>query len=88
MWLSSRWAVEGRVRCAVHDTIEFEKRGIPAAVIVTAVFSRVASFQFSAKGMKDHPYVEFPHPVSNLNPDQMQELTIRYVGEVVRQLTT
>jgi hypothetical protein len=72
----------------VHDTIEFERRGIPATVIVTAAFSRVALFQFASKGMKQHPYVEFPHPVSNLNPDQMQEVTLRFVDELVRQLTT
>jgi hypothetical protein len=72
----------------VHDTIEFEKRGIPATVIVTAAFSRVALFQFAAKGMKQHPYVEFPHPVSNLSSEQMREVTIRFVDEMARQLTT
>jgi hypothetical protein len=71
----------------VHDTIEFEKRGIPATVIITAAFRSAAVFQFKGKGMDGHPYVELPHPISNLKPDEMKELTLRYVDQVVRQLT-
>jgi hypothetical protein len=73
--------------CSVHDTIEFEKRGIPATVIITAAFRSAAVFQFKGKGMDGHPYVELPHPISNLKPDEMKELTMRYVDQVVRQLT-
>jgi hypothetical protein len=74
--------------CSVHDTIEFEKRGIPATVITTAAFRSVAVFQFKAKGMDDHPYLEFPHPISNLGPEQMREVTLRFVDELARQLTS
>jgi len=73
--------------CSVHDTIEFEKRGVPAAVITTAAFRSVAEFQFRAKGMDQHPYVELPHPISNLKPDEMREVALRFVDELVRQLT-
>jgi len=73
--------------CSVHDTIEFEKRGIPATVVITAAFRSAAVFQFKGKGMDGHPYVELPHPISNLKPDEMKELTLRYVDQVVRQLT-
>jgi hypothetical protein len=74
--------------CSVHDTIEFEKRGIPATLILTGVFKNAAIHQFRSKGLDGHPFVELPHPISNLTPDQMSELTLRYVGEVVRYLTT
>ena len=73
--------------CSVHDTIEFEKRGIPATVVITAAFRSAAVFQFKGKGMDGHPYVELPHLISNLKPDEMKELTLRYVDQVVRQLT-
>ena len=73
--------------CSVHDTIEFEKLGIPATVIITAAFRSAAVFQFKGKGMEGHPYVELPHPISNLKPDEMKELTLRYVDQVVKQLT-
>ncbi|KPK20090.1 MAG: hypothetical protein JSU71_03385 [Betaproteobacteria bacterium] len=71
----------------MHDTIEFEKRGIPATVFLTQVFKNAAVYQFRTKGMDGHPFVELPHPVSNLTPDEMRTLTERYVGDMVRQLT-
>jgi hypothetical protein len=72
----------------VHDTIEFEKRGIPATVIITQAFTNAALFQFRAKGMEGHPYVELPHPISNLTPEKMRTLTRGYVEQVVQQLTS
>lgn len=73
--------------CSVHDTIEFEKRGIPATMFLTQVFRNAAVYQFRSQGMDGHPYIELPHPVSNLTRDEMQALAKRYVGEVVRHLT-
>ena len=74
--------------CSVHDTVEFEKRGIPATVVITQAFHNAAEFQFRGKGMEGHPYVELPHPISNLTRDEMREVTSRYVDEIVRYLTT
>ena len=73
--------------CSVHDTIEFEKRGIPATVIITQAFRNACVFQFKGKGMEGHPYIELPHPISNLKADEMRSLTLNYVEQVVRQLT-
>jgi len=71
----------------VHDTIEFEKRGIPATVVITQAFKNAAVFQFKGKGMAGHPYIEMPHPISNLKPEEMRELTLRYVDQLVKQIT-
>jgi hypothetical protein len=71
----------------VHDTVEFEKRGIPATVIITQAFRNACVFQFSGKGMDGHAYIELPHPISNLKPDEMRELALKQVDQVVRQLT-
>jgi hypothetical protein len=70
----------------VHDTIEFEKRGIPATVIITQAFHNAALFQFQSKGMEGHAYIEMPHPVSNLSAGDMRALTLQYAAEVARQL--
>jgi len=70
----------------VHDTIEFEKRGIPATVVITQAFRNAAVFQFKGKGMEGHPYIELPHPISNLKPEEMQEVTLRFVEQTVKQL--
>ncbi len=72
--------------CSVHDAIEFEKRGIPAAVIITQAFRNAALFQFKSKGMEGHAYIEMPHPVSNLSPDEMRLLTLQFVDPLARQL--
>ena len=73
--------------CSVHDTVEFEKRGIPATMFLTQVFRNAAQYQFRSKGMDGHPFIELPHPVSNLTPDEMRALTLKYVDQMVRQLT-
>lgn len=71
----------------MHDTIEFEKRGIPATVIITQAFKNAAVFQFRGKGMEGHPYIEMPHPISNLKPEEMRELTLQYVDEAYGHIT-
>ena len=73
--------------CSVHDTVEFERRGIPATLFLTQIFRNSAVTQFRNKGMEGHPYIELPHPVSNLTPDEMRALTARFVPDMVRHLT-
>jgi len=73
--------------CSVHDIVEFEKRGIPATLFLTQIFRNSAVTQFRNRGMDGHAYIELPHPVSNLTPEQMHELTLKHVGEMVRQIT-
>jgi hypothetical protein len=73
--------------CSVHDTIEFEKRGIPATVFLTQAFRNAAVYQFRSKGMDAHPYIELPHPVSNLTEAEMRAVTLQHIDELMRQLT-
>jgi hypothetical protein len=72
--------------CSVHDTVELEKRGVPATVLITAAFRKAAEFQFRGRGMAGHAYVELPHPISNLKPEEVRILALRRVDEVARQL--
>lgn len=55
-------------------------------VIITEAFRNAALFQFRSKGMENHPYIELPHPVSNLSSEQMRALTLTYVDSIARQL--
>jgi len=71
----------------VHDTVEFEKRGIPATVFLTQVFRNAAVHTFRSKGMDGHPLIELPHPVSNLTREEMRAVTLKFVDQMVRQLT-
>ena len=74
--------------CSVHDTVEFEKRGIPATVFLTQVFKNAAVYQFRSQGMDGHPYIELPHPISNLTTAEMRTVTEGFVEQLVRQLTS
>ena len=74
--------------CSVHDTVELEKRGIPATTIVTAAFTNAAIHTFRGKGLDGHPFIELPHPISNLTTEEMRAVALRYTDEVVRNLTT
>jgi hypothetical protein len=73
--------------CSVHDTIELERRGVPSTVVITRAFRNACIFQFRGKGMEGHPYVELPHPISNLKPDEMRRLALGHVDEIARQIT-
>ena len=73
--------------CSVHDTVEFEKRGVPASVFLTQTFRNAAIHAFRVKGMEGHPYVELPHPISNLTAAQMRAVTQRFVDQFVKQVT-
>ena len=72
--------------CSVHDTVEFEKRGIPATVIITQAFRNACIFQFRSKGLAGHPYIELPHPISNMTEDEMRAATLAEVDALVKQL--
>jgi hypothetical protein len=39
------------------------------------------------KGREGHPFVELPHPISNLTEAQMRAVTQRFVDQFVRQVT-
>ena len=73
--------------CSVHDTVEFEKRGIPATMILTSVFTNAAVHQFRVRGLDGHPFVELPHPISNLTVEQMREVTRAAMPTFARQLS-
>lgn len=73
--------------CSVHNAVEFEKRGIPATVIITSAFRNALEVQFKDKGMPGHPCVELPHPTYYLSREDLSAIVRQHVDEAVRQLT-
>lgn len=73
--------------CSVHTSVEFEKRGIPATVVITSAFRNALEQQFKGKGMPGHPCIELPHPVYYLTREQLAHLTAERIDELVHQLT-
>ncbi len=37
--------------------------------------------------MPGHPYIELPHPISNLGADEMRAVTLGHLDVLVKQLT-
>ena len=48
------------------DAITFEKRGIPAAVVITEPFEPTAEAMAQLAGMPGYPYAAVPHPFGSL----------------------
>jgi len=55
----------------VLDAIFFEKRGIPAAVIVTEPFIPTALGIARMAGMPGYPHAVIPHPVGSLSLEEV-----------------
>ena len=50
------------------DAIGFEKRGIPAAAIITTPFIPTAEAMARLSGMPGYPCAVVPHPIGSLAP--------------------
>ena len=55
------------------DAIFFEKRGIPAAVIITEPFVPTAVGIAELAGMPGYPHATIPHPVGSLSAAEIHE---------------
>ena len=55
------------------DGTIFEKRGIPAATIVTAPFVRAADAMAKRHDYPDYKYAMMPHPIGNLTQEQVHQ---------------
>lgn len=53
------------------DAIGFEKRGIPAVVLITEPFAPTAAAMAALAGMPGYPWVALPHPVGSLGPAEV-----------------
>lgn len=58
--------------CSVHDGVQFERRGVPAAVIVTTGFLAAGRAQAQMLGLAGLALVAITHPLSTLTPPQIQ----------------
>lgn len=55
------------------DGIVFEKRGLPAASIITDVFEATGRAMAEAWGVPDYRYLAMPHPIANLTEEQLDQ---------------
>jgi hypothetical protein len=57
----------------VLDAITFEKRGIPAAVVITEPFVPTAEAMARLAGMPGYLYAVLPHPVGSLTAAEVAQ---------------
>ena len=65
------------------DDIIFEKRGIPAAVIVTHTFTRAADAMARRHGYPGYHYAMTANPIGNLTAAQIRERAHELLPEVL-----
>jgi hypothetical protein len=58
----------------VHDGIEFERRGVPAAVIVTEPFIGAAAATAALRGLAHYDVAVVPHPTAGLDDAAVADL--------------
>jgi len=70
----------------VLDAITFEKRGIPAAAVITEPFVPTAEAMATMAGMAGYAWVAVPHPFGSLGPAEVRERADKIVDEIERLL--
>ena len=68
------------------DGILFEKRGVPAASIVTDVFETTGRAMAEAWGVTRYKFLSMPHPIANLTETQLDQRAREIAPEVVKLL--
>ena len=68
------------------DSILLEKQGIPAISIVTDAFVETGNVMASNWGIPGFRFLSVPHPVANLNDEELDQRADEVVNEVVELL--
>ena len=71
----------------MHDGIHTEKAGIPSATICTDRFTHTAQAMAKMWGAPDYPTLYTPHPIENLNREQLRARAETLASEVAAVLT-
>ena len=70
----------------MHDTSDFEGRGLPAVFLASSEFAEAAAAQAKALGFEPAS-VLVPHPIQNRTDEEMRTLADEAVAAVVAALT-
>jgi hypothetical protein len=72
----------------MHDAVEFERRGVPAVSLATALYEHLVAATARAQGMPDAKRVILPHPLEGTPNVDIEAIARRVVGPVVAALTS
>jgi len=71
----------------VHDTSEFEARGLPSVFVASSEFAEAAAAQAKALGFEPAS-VLVPHPIQDRTDEEVRALADGAVDAVVAALTS
>jgi hypothetical protein len=71
----------------VHDSLRFERLGIPAVVVATHEFMTAARTQAAALGRADYDAVYVSHPIQDQTAAEIAARADQSLDEIVRRLT-
>ena len=72
----------------MHDGIEIERHGTPAAAIITSEFIPTARKMTEIEGIPGYPYLVVPHPLSNLTEPELRARAAAAAPAIARVLLT
>ena len=68
------------------DGILFEKEGVPAAVIVTDLFTETGRAMAASWGIPQYKFLVMPHPIANLTQAELDQGARKIASEVAFHL--
>jgi len=69
------------------DSLQFERRGIPAAALITEEFIPGAKATVVAQGVLDYSFVVVPHPLGSLGVEELEQRAELAIPQFERILT-
>ncbi|WP_448810188.1 UGSC family (seleno)protein [Agromyces bauzanensis] len=72
---------------AVADGINFERAGIPAAVVLTDAFGVTGRMMAEVHGAPGYEWITTEHPMASLSPDEVRERAAGLMPQVVDALS-
>jgi hypothetical protein len=71
----------------VHDSIFFEKAGIPVAAFATTEFANAGRAQADALGMPDFDLILVQHPIQPLTQGEVEQRADAVYDQLIAKLT-
>ena len=71
----------------MHDIVDLEARGVPAAFVASTEFIDAATTQAAALGFPSVARVFVPHPIQDRTDDEMVALADAAIDEIVAAVT-
>jgi hypothetical protein len=71
----------------MHDALAAERRGIPAAAVMTDRFVTTADAVVELNGLASYPYVVIGHPIASDSDEELRAKAEGSIGRIVAVLT-